>query len=471
MVELRAAVALLGRFPALSGVDLTIHAGETILLRGPNGAGKTTLLHLCAGLLRPESGSVQVLDHDLTDSAGRRSVRRRVALLGHTAALYEDLTVGENLRFWARAAGLSAVEADRRLDDARKRLEVSDRLVDQPVHTLSAGQRRRTSLAALLARRPDLWLLDEPHAGLDQSGRDLVDGLIGDAVAAGGTVVVSSHELDRVAALSPTCRASWRSQDGDAGRRRRRRWVRGGLTSSCRGAIHRAGKQTMSALRVVLSDIRLVAARDLRIEARSRVVLDQVLPFAVLVLVLFGFALDADHRTLRTFAPGLFWVAVLLSALLAVQRAATLDAADGTGNALRMSGLPPVARYLGRAAAVLVQLLVLEAVLVGGLVVLYGVSVGDWLLLGVAGVVAGVAVAAAGTLYGALASGLGARDTLLPVLVLPVLAPVLIGATRAFDDALGSAAVDGWAWTGLLAIAALVLTVVGASAHGALVED
>ena len=203
VVELRAAVALLGRFPALSGVDLTIHAGETVLLRGPNGAGKTTLLHLCAGLLRPESGSVQVLDHDLTDSAGRRSVRRRVALLGHTTGLYEDLTVGENLRFWARAAGLSTVDADRRLDDARKRLEVPDRLVDQPVHTLSAGQRRRTSLAALLARRPDLWLLDEPHAGLDQSGRDLVDGLIGDAVAAGGTVVVSSHELDRVAALSP----------------------------------------------------------------------------------------------------------------------------------------------------------------------------------------------------------------------------------------------------------------------------
>ena len=77
------------------------------------------------------------------------------------------------------------------------------RLLDQPVHTLSAGQRRRTSLAALVVRRPELWLLDEPHAGLDQRGRDLVDVLIGDAVAAGGTVVVSSHELDRVAALSP----------------------------------------------------------------------------------------------------------------------------------------------------------------------------------------------------------------------------------------------------------------------------
>jgi heme exporter protein B len=164
-------------------------------------------------------------------------------------------------------------------------------------------------------------------------------------------------------------------------------------------------------------------------------------------------------------------VTVLLSALLAIQRSASLDSADGTGTALRMSGLSPVARYLGRAAAVLVQLLVLEVVLVGGLVVLYGVSVEEWFLLVVAGVVAGVAVAAAGTLYGALASGLGARQTLLPILVLPVLAPVLIGATRAFDDALGVAAVDGWAWTGLLAVAALVLTVVGASVHGVLVED
>jgi heme exporter protein B len=113
----------------------------------------------------------------------------------------------------------------------------------------------------------------------------------------------------------------------------------------------------------------------------------------------------------------------------------------------------------------------LQVVLVGGLLVFYGVDVEDPLLLVVAGLVAGVAVAAAGTLYGALASGLGVRETLLPILLLPVLAPVLIGATRAYEDALGSAAVDGWAWTGLLAVAALVLTVVGASAHGALVED
>ena len=201
VVDLRGAVALLGNFPALAGVDRTVEPGEIVLVRGPNGAGKTTLLRLCAGLVRPEAGSVEVLGHDLVHE--RRSVRRRVALLGHTTGLYDDLTVVQNVHFWARAAGLSAEEATDRVGVAMVRLGVAERLFGQPVHTLSAGQRRRASLAALVVRRPELWLLDEPHAGLDQAGRDVVDILIGDAVASGATVLVSSHELDRVAVLGP----------------------------------------------------------------------------------------------------------------------------------------------------------------------------------------------------------------------------------------------------------------------------
>ena len=201
VVELRGAVALLGNFPALAGVDLTVESGEVVLLRGPNGAGKPTLLRLCAGLVRPEAGTVEVLGHDLVHE--RRSVRRRVALLGHATGLYDDLTVVQNVHFWARAAGLSAEEATDRVGVAMVRLGVAERLFGQPVHTLSAGQRRRASLAALVVRRPELWLLDEPHAGLDQAGRDVVDVLIGDAVASGATVLVSSHELDRVAVLGP----------------------------------------------------------------------------------------------------------------------------------------------------------------------------------------------------------------------------------------------------------------------------
>ncbi len=98
---------------------------------------------------------------------------------------------------------MTVAEATQRVASALLRMGLSERLLGQPVHTLSAGQRRRASLAALIVRRPELWLLDEPHAGLDQSGRDVVDALVGDAVAAGATVLVSSHELERVAGLGP----------------------------------------------------------------------------------------------------------------------------------------------------------------------------------------------------------------------------------------------------------------------------
>lgn len=201
MVELRGAVALLGRFPALAGIDLSVEAGQTVLVQGPNGAGKTTLLRLCAGLLRPTAGEVVVLGHDLT--AERRAVRRRVALLGHSTGLYGDLTVAENISFWARAAGLAGADSESRASAAAELMGLDRRLLSRTVNVLSAGQRRRTSIAALAVRRPELWLLDEPHAGLDQAGRNAVDSLISEAVAAGATVLVSSHELERVGSLSP----------------------------------------------------------------------------------------------------------------------------------------------------------------------------------------------------------------------------------------------------------------------------
>ncbi len=191
VVQLRSVITLLGRFPALAGVDLDVSAGEILLLRGPNGAGKTTLLRTCAGLLPIVSGRGRILGHDL--DSDRVSLRRHVGLLGHATFLYDDLSVAQNVRFWARACRASVADADAALD----RLEVDPRLRDLAVHRLSAGQRRRTSFAAMLVRRPELWLLDEPHAGLDARGRDIVDGLIRESAAAGATVVFASHELDR----------------------------------------------------------------------------------------------------------------------------------------------------------------------------------------------------------------------------------------------------------------------------------
>jgi heme ABC exporter ATP-binding subunit CcmA len=196
VVRFRAAVCLLGRFPALAGVDLDVAPGEIVLLQGPNGAGKTTLLRACAGLVRVVEGEASVLGIDVV--ADPRPVRPLVGLLGHATGLYDDLSVAENVRFWTRAAGSSPSDADA----AMARLGLDGRLASVPVARLSAGQRRRTALAVLVARRPRLWLLDEPHAALDQAGRDLVDGLMVDAVAAGATVLFASHELDRAEAVA-----------------------------------------------------------------------------------------------------------------------------------------------------------------------------------------------------------------------------------------------------------------------------
>jgi len=196
VVHFRAAVALLGRFPALAGIDLDVAQGQIVLLRGPNGAGKTTLLRACAGLVPVVDGVAEVLGADLRRHP--RGVRGRVGLLGHSTGLYDDLTVAENVRFWGRAARADAAD----MAAALRLLGLDGRLRDVAVGGLSAGQRRRTSLACLLARRPQLWLLDEPHAGMDAAARDQVDTLMRQAVSQGATVLFSSHELDRATSLA-----------------------------------------------------------------------------------------------------------------------------------------------------------------------------------------------------------------------------------------------------------------------------
>jgi heme ABC exporter ATP-binding subunit CcmA len=195
VVRLRSAVCLLGRFPALAGVDLDVAAGEVVLLSGANGSGKTTLLRLLAGLHRLHSGSGIVLGHDL--SIDRRGARRAISLLGHETGCYDDLTVRENLRFAVRAAGASADASDAVLDRVGLTAQAG------VAHgRLSAGQRRRLALAIALARDPRLLLLDEPHAGLDAAGRAVLDAAISSAPDEDRTVILASHELDRTRALA-----------------------------------------------------------------------------------------------------------------------------------------------------------------------------------------------------------------------------------------------------------------------------
>jgi ABC-type multidrug transport system ATPase subunit len=237
VVRLRSAVCLLDRFPALAGVDLDVAEREILLVSGANGAGKTTLLRLLAGLVPLQSGTAEVLGHDL--ATDRTGARRDLALVGHDTFCYDDLTVRENLRFAARAAqpprtgprslkfflskrgpvpggrtvgrpstaGDTAGDAagdtacDTACDAAMERLGLT-RVAATTHARLSAGQRKRLALAVALTREPRLLLLDEPHAGLDARGREVLDAVVAAAPSEGRTVVLVSHEVDRARTLA-----------------------------------------------------------------------------------------------------------------------------------------------------------------------------------------------------------------------------------------------------------------------------
>lgn len=221
----------------------------------------------------------------------------------------------------------------------------------------------------------------------------------------------------------------------------------------------------------LVSQAGLVAGKDLRIEMRSRVTTNQVLPFAGMILLLFAFALDPDRGLLPRVAPGLFWVAVLLAGLLAISRSFAVEAENDAREGLRLAGLDPAAIFFGKAAGITVQLLALEVVLGVGMFLLYDVDGRGWGLLLAASALATAGLATAGSVYGALAGGLRVRETLLPLLLLPVVAPVMLGATRAWEAALGGVPADGWPWVQVMAVFAVLYGALGVIAFGPLMEE
>ena len=190
------AVAVYNGYPALAGVTFRVQRNEIVLLQGPNGAGKSTLLRACAGLMPVIRGTANVLGYDLT--IDRESVRERVGLLGHQNGLFGELTIAENVSFWSTVVGASIEERNY----AMERMAIDGKLAGQRVAELSAGQKRRCALACLVVRRAELWLLDEPHAGLDAKGRDEIDRIVKEAAASGATIVVASHEIERAQQLA-----------------------------------------------------------------------------------------------------------------------------------------------------------------------------------------------------------------------------------------------------------------------------
>jgi heme exporter protein A len=189
-IELSGVTRVFGVVPGLVRADLVVERGETLLVRGPNGAGKSTLLRVIATALSPTYGRGRILGLDLVEE--REEIRCRTELVGHRTRLYEDLTARENLRFTCALFGIE-VSA---VDEALVRVGLAA-VAGEPVRGYSQGMRQRVAVARALLRSPEILLLDEPYAGLDDEAKNLVDRMIEEARGGGRTVVLATHDPTR----------------------------------------------------------------------------------------------------------------------------------------------------------------------------------------------------------------------------------------------------------------------------------
>jgi len=504
-----------GAVTALDGVDLSIAGGGVVGLLGPNGAGKTTLLRVLATLSRPSSGTARVLGHDV--AAEPAAVRRVVGYLGHGAMLHGHLTVEENLRFHARLHGARCDEA--RLAEVLQALGLSPRR-HAPARTLSRGLAQRASIARVLLHGPPVLLLDEPHTGLDRSASEDLDLLLRRLALDGRLVLWTTHDLERAYDLADRLvvlahgRVVWsgaadqrapleveralarparagagppagggsrvpgagpaRAADGVAPPDR----AADGVALPARAADgvappDRAVADRPAAGPTFAAVAAAVFRKDVLAELRSREVVPPVLVFALLMVVVFQFAMPSEPLARQSLAPGALWVALLFGSTLGLARLMAGEA-DGAGfDALLASPADRGALFVGKWLSGYAFSLLVAALLLPAFVALLAIRVAPPVLAALGAVVALglVGWVAAGVLLAAMTTATRAREVLLPVLLYPLVLPLVVPAVQAAGSVLAGGGAGLAAALVLIAAYDVVFCVLGFLLYGRVLEE
>jgi heme exporter protein A len=494
-LEFHAIRKAFGRNSVLRGVDLAIPGGSFVALMGANGAGKTTLLRLAAGLAVPTSGTVTLAGVDLRKAGP--GLRRMIGWVSHESMLYADLSGRDNLMFHARLFGVANPEA--RINELADALDLH-RVLDRPAGVLSRGNRQRLTLARALLHGPDVLLLDEPFTGLDEASSTRLVGLLNDLHDHGRTIILTVHEISRayegaerlvviengvvgtdrmltseaaavfampslhdelmrtstelientetVSATSSVATAERPSDDHS-----------GGATTPADEPVQPAPLHDRPTLIKPPSYFRAalqIASKDLRVEWRSRDMLGSAGLFSLIVLITASFTTPAGGGK-EGVTTGILWIALLFAVLLGVGRSMGRESHDRAIEGLMLAPVPRESVYIGKLIAGLSMMFVIELFIVPMFLVLVNSS--DGLAHPVA-LVATVVLATTGlvlvaTLFSGIAAGSRLGDSLLPLIVMPVVIPLMVAAVETTRRALGGGVAAGAVgvpmWLGLLA--------------------
>lgn len=429
-----------GYYHVLRDVHFTVEEGEYIALMGSNGAGKTTLLRMIAGLSRPTAGSVSIAGVDLRRAGP--GLRRRIGFVSHESLLYPELTGRENLEFHAKLFGVENVDAA--IASLDELLELAP-ILDRQAGVLSRGNRQRLTLARALLHAPRVLLLDEPFTGLDEESSKRLLHILQMLVDSGRTVIMTTHDRSIL----------------EAGPRRLIR-IEGGTLHEDRviapAQIERPITDYTPAFLTptlvmppkLVGAAAAIAGKDLRIEARTRDVVGSAGLFAICVLITMSFTAPAGE-TASGMSTGVLWISLLFATLLGVGRTMGREQADRGIEGLLLAPTPKSAIFLGKAIASLVLMsFVSVAIVVMFIIFMAGTATIDFLpLIGVLAIgTTGLVIVS--TLFSGIAVGTRLGESMLQLLVMPVVIPLMVGSVELTRQTLGTGTGGYGTWLAIL---------------------
>jgi len=430
-----------GYHHVLHDVHFSVEEGEYIALMGSNGAGKTTLLRMIAGLSRPSAGSMTIAGVDLRRAGP--GLRRRIGFVSHESLLYPELTGRENLEFHARLFGVKNV--DGAIESLDALLELAP-ILDRRAGVLSRGNRQRLTLARALLHAPRVLLLDEPFTGLDEeSGKRLLH-ILQTLVDSGRTVIMTTHDR---AILEAGPRRLIRIEGGTLHEDRALTPTRavGVITDYTPAFLTPTFVMPPKLLRAAVA----IAGKDLRIEARTRDVVGSAGLFAICVLITMSFTAPAGE-TASGMSTGVLWISLLFATLLGVGRTMGREQADRGIEGLLLAPTPKSAIFLGKAVASLVLMaFVSVAVVVMFIIFMAGTASIDFPSLILVLAIGTTGLVIVSTLFSGIAVGTRLGESMLQLLVMPVVIPLMVGSVELTRQALGGEVGGIGTWLAILA--------------------